>query len=69
MANLPIIYNRKDGLIMEIKVRVFLDGKQIESSELHKLTIKNAYIDKVINDVIDRNSEESCEVADVQVAS
>ena len=54
---------------MEIKVRVFLDGKQIESSELHKLTIKNAYIDKLINDVIDRNSEESCEVADVQVAS
>ena len=69
MANLPIIYNRKDGLIIEIILRVFLDGKQIESSELHKLTIKNAYIDKVINDVIDRNSEESCEVADVQVAS
>ena len=69
MANLPIIYNRKDGLIMEIKVRVFLDGKQIESSELHKLIIKNASVDRIINDVIDRNSEESCEVADVQVAS
>ena len=54
---------------MAIKVRVFLGNEQIESSELHKLTIKNAYIDKVINDVIDRNSEESCEVADVQVAS
>ena len=69
MANLPIIYNRKDGLIMEIKVRVFLDGKQIESSELHKLIIKNASVDRIINDVIDRNSEESCEVADIQVAS
>ena len=69
MAKLPIIYNRKDGLIMEIKVRVFLDGKQIESSELHKLIIKNASVDRIINDVIDRNSEESCEVADVQVAS
>ena len=69
MAKLPIIYNRKDGLIMEIKVRVFLDGKQIESSELHKLIIKNASVDRIINDVIDRNSEESCEVADIQVAS
>ena len=54
---------------MEIKVRVFLDGKQIESSELHKLIIKNASVDRIINDVIDRNSEESCEVADVKVAS
>ena len=54
---------------MEIKVRVFLDGKQIESSELHKLIIKNASVDRIINDVIDRNSKESCEVADVQVAS
>jgi len=56
-------------LIMEIKVRVFLDGKQIESSELHKLTIKNASVDRIINDVIDRNDKENCEDTDVKVAS
>ena len=69
MAKLPIIYNRKDGLIMGIKVRVFLGNEQIESSELHRLTITNSSIDKIINDVIDRNSQESVEVAEVQIAS
>ena len=69
MAKLPIIYNRKDDLIMEIKVRVFLGDKLIESSDLHKLTIKSTYIDKLINDVIDRNEQENCEDTDVQIAS
>lgn len=53
---------------MAIKVRVFLGDKQIESSELHRLTIFNTSVDRIINDVVDRNSEES-EVADVQIAS
>jgi len=54
---------------MAIKVRVFLGNEQIESSELHRLTITNSSIDKIINDVIDRNSQESVEVAEVQIAS
>lgn len=54
---------------MEIKVRVFLGDKLIESSDLHKLTIKSTYIDKLINDVIDRNEQENCEDTDVQIAS
>lgn len=54
---------------MGIKVRVFLGNEQIESSELHRLTIANSSIDKIINDVIDRNSQDSVEVAEVQIAS
>ena len=39
---------------MEIKVNLFLDGKQVEPSEL---TIKNANIDRIINDVVERCNE------------
>lgn len=49
---------------MRIKVRVFLGDKLIESSELHKLTIVNASVDRIINDIIDRNSKNDDEVAD-----
>jgi hypothetical protein len=35
---------------MEIKVRVFYNGKQVEPSEL---TIKNPNIDRLINQIID----------------
>ena len=54
---------------MEIRVRVFLGDKLIESSELHKLTILNPTVDRTINDVVDRNSEENEKVIDVKMAS
>lgn len=54
---------------MKIKVRVFLGEQLIESSELHKLTISNACVDRIINDVIDRNDKENCEDTDVKAAS
>lgn len=37
---------------VKIKVRVFLDNKQIQPE---KLMIKNSNIDRIVNDVIDRN--------------
>ena len=38
-----------------MEVRVFLGDKQIKSDELSKLKIKNASIDRIVNDVVDRN--------------
>ena len=38
-----------------MNVRVFLGDKQIKSDELSKLKIKNASIDRIVNDVVDRN--------------
>lgn len=45
---------KKGWYYMEIKVNLFLDGKQVEPSEL---TIKNANIDRIINDVVERCNE------------
>lgn len=38
-----------------MNVRVFLGDKQIKSDELSELKIKNVSIDRIINDVVDRN--------------
>lgn len=38
---------------MEIKVRVFLDNKLIEPSELHNLTIKSPTVDRIVNEIVD----------------
>lgn len=49
---------------MQIKVRIFIDNKQVKPSELRGLTIKNATIDRIINDVVERNhQDENKEVA------
>lgn len=42
---------------MEIKVRFFYDGEQVDPSEL---TIKNPNIDRIINDVVERCNESKC---------
>lgn len=39
---------------MEIKVRVFLNGEQVDRSEVEKLTIKSKTVDRIVNDVVDR---------------
>ena len=44
-------------LPMKFNVRVFVDGKQVASSELPNITIKNTSIDKIVNNVVDRNSK------------
>lgn len=44
---------------MEIKVRVFLDNKLIQPSELHKVCIKCPSIDRIVNDIVDRNTTRS----------
>lgn len=38
---------------MEFKVRVFLDGKRIEPSEISNLVITNPAIDRIVNDIVD----------------
>ena len=37
-----------------LNVRVFLDGKEIKVSELTNITISNATVDRIINDVVER---------------
>jgi hypothetical protein len=37
-----------------LNVRVFLDGKEIKVSELTNITISNATVDLIINDVVER---------------
>ena len=39
---------------MQIKARVFLDGKQIEPSKIKQLIIKNSTVDRIVNDVAER---------------
>ena len=43
---------------MPIKVRIYIDNKQIKSSDLRDLTIKNTTIDRIINDVVERNHQD-----------
>lgn len=38
---------------MEIRVRLFLDGKQVEPSEVN---IKSVTIDRIVNDCIDNRT-------------
>jgi hypothetical protein len=38
---------------MEFKVRVFLDGKRIEPSEIKNLVISSPVIDRIVNDIVD----------------
>lgn len=38
----------------QIIVHVFLDGKEIKVSELTNITISNATVDRIINDVVER---------------
>lgn len=44
---------------MHIKVRIFVDNKQVEPSELSKITISNPTIDRIVNDIVERSSSGS----------
>lgn len=59
MNNLPleveVTYLGEKEKCYNMDVRVFLGDKQIKSDELSKLKIKNASIDRIVNDVVDRN--------------
>ena len=41
---------------MEIKVRLFIDNKLVEPSELSKIVIKNPNVDRIVNDIVDRKN-------------
>ena len=41
---------------MEIKVRLFIDNKLVEPSELSKIVIKNPNVDRIVNDIVDRRN-------------
>ena len=42
---------------MKFNVRIIIDNKQVASSDLPNIIIKNNTIDKIVNDVVDRNSK------------
>ena len=39
---------------MQLQAQLFLDGKQIDPSELSLITIKNPNVDKIVNNVARR---------------
>lgn len=39
---------------MQIMVRIFLGENMVKSSDLVKLTISNPTIDRIVNDIVDR---------------
>ena len=47
------------GLNMEIKVRVMIENKVIDPSELHTIEIKNPKVDRIINDIVSRTINEN----------
>lgn len=48
---------------MEIKVRVFIDNQQIEPDDYGKITICNATVDRIVNDIVDRAMQEGIPAA------
>lgn len=48
---------------MEIKVRVFIDNQQIEPADYGKITICNATVDRIVNDIVDRAMREGMPAA------
>ena len=40
---------------MNIKVRVFLGNNRIADSDMHKININNPAIDRIVNDIADKN--------------
>lgn len=44
---------------MKFNVNVFLDGKKIEKEDLHKITICNKTIDRIINDIYEEKEKEA----------
>lgn len=45
---------------MQIMVRIFLDENMVKSSDLAKLIITNPTVDRIVNDIVDRQ-DFSCE--------
>ena len=39
---------------VSLHVRVLLDGKEIQAADLKNITISNATVDRIINDVVQR---------------
>lgn len=54
---------------MDFKVRVFLGEKELSPEEVKELKICNTSVDRIVNDVVDRNSVSNIEPMDKAVAS
>lgn len=39
---------------MQIMIRIFLDESMVRSSDLAKLIITNPTVDRIVNDIVDR---------------
>ena len=44
---------------MELKVRIFVDGTLVEPSEYKSIIIANPSVDKIVNDVYEKNKEDT----------
>lgn len=47
---------------MNPKIKFFYDKKMIESAELPKFIISNKSVDRIINDVVERNGKAVIEI-------
>lgn len=43
---------------MQPKIKFFYNNKIVESNELNNLVINNVSVDRIINDVVERNKKE-----------
>ena len=41
---------------MQIKTRVFIGGKQVETGDLRKVVLNSVYVDRVINSIVDNKA-------------
>lgn len=48
---------------MEIKVRVFIGDQKVEPDDYGKITICNATVDRIVNDIVDRAMREDMPAA------
>lgn len=51
---------------VDFNVKIFYNGEQIQSEDLHKITIKSPVIDRIVNDVVERNSPKNVEKTDCE---
>ena len=49
-------YYRKDDRSMEFDVRIFINGVEVDPSDLPNYEIRNVAVDKIVNSVIDRTN-------------
>jgi len=52
-------FTGKDGLSVEFKVRVFLDGTLVKPSDYSEIVIANQTVDRIVNEIYETSAEEA----------